>query len=187
VRSLPSNGRRRPGSKTAARTLALAVAGTLLAGCGGSSERSGAGGGEEAATTVPTVPALPADQPQRPACGLVTQAEVEAAIAARVNAGRQESRPSGSGCTFPLVGGPDQTVAVISISSSGVPAAFEAARRSVQGAQPVNAGEQAFVAGGQAAVRKGDTMVIVLVALRQQPPQLAAAAAKLAQSVASDL
>ena len=189
--SLPANGRRRRPSKAAAAALSVVLAAGLLAGCGGgggSSDAADAGQGEEpAAAPAPTIPALPADQPQRPACGLVTQAEVEAAIGARVSAGRQQNEEGRSVCSFSLASSTDQSVAVMSTSSSRVPAAFDAARQNVAGAQPLNAGDQAFVAGGQALVRKGTTMVAVLVFLRQERPQLATVATKLAQSVATHL
>ena len=187
--SLPANGRRRRPSKAAA-ALSLVLSAGLVAGCGGgSSDSAGAGDGERTngSTPTPTLPALPADQPQRPACGLVTQAEVEAAIGARVSPGRQQNEEARSVCSFTLAASADQSVALISTSSSGVPSAFDAARQGLPGAQPVNAGDQAFVAGGQAVVRKGTTMVAVLVFLRQQPPQLTTAATRLAQSVATHL
>ena len=185
---LPANGRRRRPSKAAAVALSVVLGAGLLGACGGGgSDASGAGeGGEtESSAPTPTIP-LPADQPQRPACGLISQAEVEAAIGARVGPGRQQNDEGRSVCSFPLAASADQSVAVMSTSSSGVPAAFEAARKNMAG-QPLNAGDQAFVAGGQALVRKGSTMVAVLVFLRQEPAQLASAATKLAQSVATHL
>jgi hypothetical protein len=186
--SYPANGRPRPLTKAAAATLAAALSATLLAGCGGSSKGSDAKGDHgAAATTAPTVPALPADQPPRPACGLITQAEVEAAVGARVSPGRETTQEGRSACSFALATGADQNVSIVSASSSGVPAAFEAARKSAEGAQPVNAGDQAFVTGGQAAVRKGNTMVIVLLFVRQDRTQLATAATKLVQSVGTHL
>ena len=188
--SLPGNGRRRRPSKAAAAALAALLAAGLLSGCGGdSSGSSDSAEGEHTAapSSTPTIPALPADQPQRPACALVTQAEVEAAIGARVSAGHEQNEEGRSVCSFSLAASTDQSVAVMSTSSSGVPAAFEAASRNASGAQPLNAGDQAFVAGGQALVRKGSTMVAVLVFLRQERAQLANVATKVAQSVATRL
>ncbi len=185
--SLPANGRRRPGYKAATGTVAVALTASLLTGCGGSSGASGRdrGSGGSPSRPSPTAPALPADQPQKQACSLVTQAEVEAAIGARVNAGRQDVQPSRSVCSFSLVSASDQSVALIATSSSGVPAAFEAARQHAESPQSVASGDQAFVTGGQAVVRKGTTMVAILVALRQPPAQLASAATKLAQAAAT--
>ena len=187
--SLPANGRPRPRYKAATGTAVAAAltAATLLTGCGGSSGASGQNRGGSSSKPSPTAPALPADQPQKQACGLVTQAEVEAAIGARVNAGRQDVQPSRSVCSFTLVSASDQTVALIATSSSGVPAAFDAARKNAESPQAVTAGDQAFVTGGQAVVRKGTTMVAILVALRQPPAQLASAATKLAQAVGNQL
>ena len=185
---IPGNGRRRRRNKTASGVLAVALSAALLAGCGGGSGGSGGGGGDGgAAAPSPTAPPLPADQPQRRACELVTQAEVEAAIGARVSPGRQENQDGRSLCAFAVAGASGQSVALVATSSSGVPAAFEAARSSAESPQTVTAGEQAFVTGGQAMVRKGTTMVAILVAMRQPPAQLAPAATKLAQAVGNRL
>ena len=175
----------------AAAALSVVMGAGVLTGCGGggsSDSPAAAGEGEETTSAPsPTVPPLPADQPQRPACGLVTQAEVEAAVGSRVSPGRQQNEEGRSVCSFTLAASSDQSVALLSTSSSGVPSAFDAARQNIAGAQPLNAGDQAFVAGGQALVRKGTTMVAILVFLRQERPQLASAATRLAQSVATHL
>jgi hypothetical protein len=162
------------------------VCSCVLAGCGGSSDASKPSGDATTSTRAPAVQ-LPADQPQKAACGLVTQAEVEAAIGAKVSAGKQDAQPGRSLCLFTLVSAADQSVLVLSTSSSGVPASFASTRASTPAARDVNAGDEAFVAGGQALVRKGTTMVAVLVALRQQAAQLTAAATKLAQTVGTRL
>ena len=159
----------------------------LLAACGGSSKAADPGPEDGAASKrVPAVE-LPADQPQKPACGLVTQAEVEAAIAARVSAAKQEAQPARSLCSFSLVSAPDQRVVLVSTTSTGVPDFFDSARQRAESPQPVSAGDQAFVAGAQALVRKGNTMVAILVVLRQQAAQLTAAATRLAQAVGTHL
>lgn len=181
--SPPSNGRRR-------RHIAVGTAvvlSCLLAGCGGSSKAAKPNAGDGPSTSrVPAVD-LPADQAQKAACGLVTQAEVEAAIGAKVAAGKQDAQQGRSLCLFALASAADQSVLVLSTSSSGVPASFAATRASAQGARDVSAGDEAFVNGGQALVRKGNTMVAVLVAVRQPPAQLTAAATKLAQTVSTRL
>ena len=112
---------------------------------------------------------------------------MESAIGARVNAGTEAVQDGRSLCAFPLTGAADQSIVVQSISSSGVPAHFEATRQRFSSAQPVAAGDQAFVAGGQGIVRKGNTMVIIVVALRQATAPLVAAATKLAQAVGARL
>ncbi len=160
---------------------------SVLAGCGGSSEASRPGAGDATTSTRVDAIDLPADQPQKAACGLVTQAEVEAAIGARVTAGKQDARPERSVCLFTLVAAADQSVLIVSTSSSGVPAAFASARAAAQAAREVSAGDEAFVTGAQALVRKGTTMVAVMMAVRQQSGQLAAAATRLAQAVGSRL
>ncbi|MGH9265165.1 MAG: hypothetical protein ACRD1D_10785 [Acidimicrobiales bacterium] len=188
--SLPANGRRRAGRRTAAPALAALLGATLVAGCGGGSSEqpSNARATDEAPTAASgSAPTLPADQAQKQACSLVTEADVEAAVGARVNAGRQENQEGRSLCAFDLASASDQSVALISTSSSGVPAAFAEARRGAEGAQAVNAGDEAFVRGGQALVRKGDTMVVILVALRRDQTQLSGAATRLAQSVGARL
>ena len=157
-----------------------------MAGCGGSNA-SGSGDGNGPSPSGAVAPALPADRAQKPACGLVTQAEVEAAIGAKVAVGKEQAEPGRSLCTFSLVSAADQSVVVVSTSSSGVPAAFDAARTKVGSPQPVGAGDQAFVSGAQAMVRRGNTMVAILVVLRQQAAQLTAAATKLAQAVGTRL
>ena len=188
MRSVPANGRpRRRRFQAASGALAVVLAAGLLAGCGGGSSDSSSAADGDGSSPSPTAPALPADQPQRRACELVTQAEVEAAVGARVSPGRQDNQEARSLCAFSLVATPDQSVALISTSSSGVPAAFDAARANAESPQTVNAGDQAFVTGGQAVVRKGTTMVAILVVLRQQPAQLAPVATKLAQAVGNRL
>ena len=186
--ALNGRGRHRPRA-AAAGTLAIALCSSLLAGCGGGSKDAGAGEGSENATpsvTTPTIP-LPNDQPQRPACGLVTQAEVEAALGVRVSAGKESAVEGRSVCGFTVATAADQSVIIVATSSSGVPAAFEAAREKADRPQPVTAGEQAFVTGAQALVRKGTTMVAILIAVRQQPAQLTASATRLAQAVGTRL
>lgn len=180
---IPSNGRPRRAPRLAVAALCAGV----LAGCGGSSKPSGpaAAGGTTASTSVAVD--LPADQPQKAACGLVTQAEVEAAVGAKVSAGKQEVQPGRSLCSFTLVSAADQSVVVLSTSSSGVPAAFASNRANAQGARDVSVGDEAFIAGRQALVRKGNTMVVILVALRQEGAQLVATATKLAQAVGTRL
>lgn len=182
--SVPSNGRPRRRARAA---IAVALCSGLLAGCGGSKADGSAGSGGPSATGTAGPPALPADQPQKAACGLLTQAEVEAAIGAKVTPGKEEAQPGRSVCSFSLVSTADQSVVVVSTSSSGVPAAFDAARARVESPQPVTAGDQAFVSGAQSLVRKNNTMVAILVVLRQQSAQLTAAATKLAQAVGTRL
>jgi hypothetical protein len=179
---IPSNGRPR----RAPRLAAVALCAGLLAGCGGSSGGEEAGGGAPTETTSVAVN-LPADLPQKPACGLVTQAEVEAAIGARVSPGKQEVQPARSVCSFSLVSAADQSVVIISTSSSGVPASFASSRASAQGPRDVSAGDEAFVVGPQALVRKGNTMVVVLVVVRGEGAQLSSAATRLAQAVGGRL
>lgn len=175
--------------KAAAGTLAVVLAAAVGGGCGGGPKPSAGGAGE--AGPEPTSPppvALPADQPLRPACGLVTQAEVEAAVGSRLGPGQQENQEPRSVCTFGLAASADQRVALVVTSSSGVPAAFEAARGNMGSPQTVSAGDQAFASGGLAIVRKGTTMVAIVVALRRQDSaRLTAVASKLAQSVGSHL
>ena len=188
--SHPLNGRGRHLSRAAAAgTIALALSSALLAGCGGGSKDAGAGSGSENTTpsvTSPTIP-LPNDQPLRPACGLVTQAEVESALGVKVAAGKENSLSGRSSCGFSLATAPDQSVLIVATSSSGVPAAFTAAQEKADRPQSITAGEQAFVSGAQALVRKGTTMVAILVAVRQQPAQLTSSVTTLAQAVGTRL
>ena len=181
--SLAADGRRRlPRAAASAAVLCSA----LLAGCGGSSN-TGSGGGEGGPQGTAATLALPADQPQKPACGLVTQAEVEAAVGARVSPGKENAQEGRSVCVFTLASVTDQSVVLVSTASSGVPTAFGAARQKVESPQSVSAGDEAFVAGNQGVVRKGTTMVAILVAVRQPAPRLASAATKLVQRVAPRL
>jgi hypothetical protein len=167
----------------------VTLASALLAGCSGSSGASGAGGGTTVApaTTVATIPALPADVPQRAACTLATKAEVEAAIGAKVVNGKEESQAGRSVCSFVLATAGDQSVALVSTSSSGVPGFFTNAREKAAAPQTVAAGDQAFVSGGLGLVRRGNTVVTIVVALRQDQASLTAAATKLALAVGSHL
>ena len=180
--SLPSNGRPRHLPRAA---VAVALCSGLLAGCSGSKADGSAGGSDSSSSAAPVT--LPADQAQKPACSLLTQAEVEAAVGAKVAAGKEEVQSGRSLCAFTLVSAADQRVVLVSTSSSGVPAAFEAARANAQSPESVAAGDQGFVSGGQALVRRGNTMVAILVVLRQAPAQLAAAATRLAQAVGTRL
>ena len=118
---------------------------------------------------------------------MITIAEVEAAIGAKVSAAKEETRPGRSLCSFNVVSKPDESVVVISTSSTGVPAFFATAFNTATAPQAVTAGDQAFVSGAQGLVRRGNTMVAILVALRQPPGQLAGAATTLVQAVGSRL
>ena len=183
---IPSNGRPRLSRRAAGAAAALVCAG-LLVGCGGSSD-----GGTPAETTAASsppvsVPTLPADKPQRAACGFVTRAEVEAAIGTRVNPGKEATEAARSLCTFNPVAAADESVAVVAITSSGVPGFFKSARERLTAPQTVSAGDEAFVSGGQGLVRKGDTMVAIIVAMRRDLPQLAAATTKLVQAVGTHI
>lgn len=185
---LPANGRRRRPSRTAAGTLAVVLGAGLLAGCGGSSDPGPAGGENAPSGTPATTLALPADVPQTRACGLVTEAEVEAAVGAGVNPGREEApQEARSLCSFSLTSAREQSVVLVSTSSSGVQAAFDAVQQNAASEQPIDVGDQAFVNGGMALIRKGDTMVAILVVLRRPPDQLAGVATRLARSVGAHL
>lgn len=185
---IPSNGRPRLSRRAGAGAAALLCAG-LLVGCGGSSDKAKDKPTETTAAPSPTVsvPSLPADKPQRAACGLVTKAEVEAAIGKGVNPGKEATEAARSLCTFNPVGAADESIAVVTITSSGVPAFFKSARERLTGPQAVSAGDEAFVSGGQGLLRKGDTMVAIIVALRRDLPQLASVATKLVQSVGTHI
>jgi hypothetical protein len=185
---IPSNGRPRLSRRAGAAVAAALLSVGLLAGCGGSSDDAG----PPAETTLApsptvTVPALPADKPQRPACGLLTQAEVEAAIGTRVNPGKEALESARSVCTYNPASSPGESVLVVAVTSSGVPAFFKTARERMNGPQAVTAGDEAFISGGQGLVRRGDTMVAVIVALKRELPQLAALATKMVQSAATHI
>lgn len=189
--STPSNGRRpsslpRRSRRVVAGT-AVVLSSYLLAGCGASKTAGSGPGGDSARASTAAPVNLPADQPQKAACGLVTQAEVESAIGAKVGAGKEQVQSGRSLCGFTLVSAADQSVLVVSTSSSGVPAAFDAARANAESPRSVDAGDGAFVSGAQALVRKGNTMVAVLVAVRQPPAQLVGAATKLVQALGARL
>ena len=181
---IPSNGRPRRARALAAAALCAG----LLAGCGGSSGGADAGDGAAAASTsVPPAVSLPPDAAQKPACGMITVGEVEAAIGAKVSPAKEETQPGRSLCAFRLVSKPEESVVVISTSSSGVPAFFATAFNTAAAPQAVNAGDQAFVSGAQGLVRRGNTMVAVLVVLRLPPAQIQAAATKLTQAVGTHI
>jgi hypothetical protein len=57
----------------------------------------------------------------------------------------------------------------------------------MNGPQAVTAGDEAFVSGGQGLVRRGDTMVAIIVALKRELPQLAALATRMVQSAATHI
>lgn len=183
---VPSNGQPRRVRRRATGAAAVVVCFGLLAGCGRSNDTSGPKPPDGTSPTV-TVPALPSDMPQRPACGLLTRAEVEAAIGARVNPGKETVEAARSLCSFTLATSADETIGVVAVTSSGVPAFFAHARQRLTAPQPVSAGDEAFVSGGQALVRRGQTMVAIIVALRRDPSQLAATSAKLAQAVGTHI
>ena len=180
---IPSNGRPR----RAPRLVVAALCAGLLAGCGGSSGGAKAGDGAAAASTVPPKVALPADVPQKPACGMITVGEVEVAIGTKVSPAKEESQPGRSLCSFRLIAKPEESVVLISTSSSGVPAFFATAFNTAAAPQTVSAGDQAFVSGAQGLVRRGNTMVAILLVVRLPPAQLQAAATKLAQAVGTHI
>lgn len=181
----PSNGR--PRVRRRAAVAAIVCAG-LLAGCGGSSDRTGP---QPETTQAPpptvTVPALPADRAQRPACGFLSQAEVEAVVGAKVSAGKETAEPTRTVCTFTPVAGAAESIAVVAVTSSGVPAFFTSTRERLNRPQAVAVGDEAFVSGGQGLVRRADTMVAVVVVLRRDLPQLAAMATKLVQTIGTHI
>lgn len=182
---IPSNGRPR----RAPRLAAAALCAGLLAACGGSSGGGQAAGeaATEASVTVPPAVALPADMAQKPACGMITLAEVEAAIGTKVSPAREEAHPGRSLCAFKLISKPEESVVLISTSSSGVPAFFATAFNTAANPQTISAGDQAFVSGVQGLVRRGNTMVAILVVIRLPPAQLQAAATKLTQAVGTHI
>ena len=187
---VPSNGRPRRlrgQGRRATGAVAIGLCAVVMAGCGGSSD-AGRDPAATATTNAPvTVPSLPPDMAQRPACGVVTRAEVEAAIGARVNAGKEAVEAARSLCTFTLATSADESIGVVAVTSSGVPAFFATARQRMASLQSVSAGDEAFVSGGQALVRKGNTMVAIIVALRRDQPQLVAASTKLAQAAGTHI
>jgi len=91
----------------AASAVALTLCSGVLAGCGGSSKASGSGANGAPPSGAPAAAALPADQAQKPACGLLTQVEVEAAVGARVSPGRQDGQEGRSQCGFTLTSAAD--------------------------------------------------------------------------------
>jgi hypothetical protein len=182
---IPSNGRPRRAPMLVVATLCAG----LLAGCGGSSggAKAGDGAAPPASSVVPPAVAVPADLPQKPACGMITLGEVEAAIGTKVSPAKEETQTGRSLCAFKLVSKPEESVVLISTSSSGVPAFFATAFNTANAPQAVNAGDQAFVSGAQGLVRRGNTMVAVLVVLRLPPAQIQAAATKLTQAVGTHI
>jgi hypothetical protein len=181
---VPSNGRpRRPRRRSAA----VALCAVLLAGCGGSSDSAEPRPTPDATSPTVTTPNLPTDMAQRPACGVVTRAEVEAAIGARVTPGQETVEEARSMCIFNVGAGAEERVGVVAVTSSGVPAFFASARDRLTSPQRVSAGDEAFVSGGQAVVRRGNTMVAIVVALRRDPPQLTAISTRLAQAVGTHI
>lgn len=146
--SLPSNGCRRT-PRAAVAGVALVVGAGLLGGCGGSPKTAPAPGGGGKSAARPTTTSAPAE-PQKAACGLVTRAEVETALGAKVAAGRESTEPSRSVCSFALASGPDQSVIIMSTTSSDAPSVFAGIRERLRAsAQTVTAGEQAIVDGPQ--------------------------------------
>lgn len=186
MRSPGRRARRRRGTRATGLVLALSV---LVAGCGGGSAKPKASAPKAGAsgTTPSTAAALVATGPQRQACSLLTQAEVEAAVGGKTNAPRpSEQATAGSGCSFTLAAGPDQAILVASTTSPGSPAAFDAARaRANPPAQTVSAGDKAFVAGGQAVALKGSTLVTVVVATKQAAAAQTQTATRLIQAAAA--
>lgn len=193
---IPSNGRYRARSaprvrrapRAAAAGMALAVCSSLVAGCGGSSKTSGGTAPARSAAGLASTTLAPVFGVQKPACGLVTQAEVEAAIGAKTLAPRESADQTRSVCSFSLASTTDQAVIIATTTSSAAAASFAADRaRMGAAAQTVTAGDEAFVAGGQAAVRKGSTSVTLLLALRSSPNGLGPIATKIVQAIASRL
>ena len=184
---VPSNGRPRRPRRRASGVAAVALCAVLLAGCGGSSDASDPKPSTDSTTPPVSTPELPADMAQRPACGFLTRAEVEAATGTKVNPGKETVEAARSLCTYTLATSAGESIGVVAVTSSGVPSFFTTAKERVTSPQTVSAGDEAFVSGGQALVRRGNTMVAVIVALRRDLPQLAATSTKLAQAVGTHL
>ncbi len=186
--AFPSNGRRRL-PRAAAGALAVSLYSGLLAGCGGSSGAGGPGGGgpTTVAAAAPTVTLSPGEPLQSGACTVVTKADVEAAVGAKVTDAKDEPQPGRSQCTFALASAGDQKIVFVRVTSPEVPAFFASARQKALSPQTVAAGDQAFVSSGLGMVRRGNTLVTIIVALRLEPAQQAAVATKLATSVGPHL
>jgi hypothetical protein len=170
--------------------MALALCSSVVAACGGrSSNGSGAQPPTSRGANGVQTPPLVATGPQRDACTLVTQVEVEAAVGAKVTAARPGGQGTGgSACNYALAAGPDQAVALVSTTSPGSAAAFDADRqRAIEPVRTVSAGDRAFVAGGQGVVLKGTTIVVVLVATKQAQAAQELTATKLIQAAAARL
>jgi hypothetical protein len=187
VASVPANGRTRRGPRAAAVAgLSVALCSSLAVACSsssGSGTKPAAASGAGAPAAAPATTATGGSQ--RPACGLVTQAEIEAAVGVKVNAGRESVDEFRSVCSFVVVGATDPGVILTSTTSPSSAAGFARVRDNLgDAAQPIDLGDKAFAAEPQAAVLKGSTLVAVLVTVRPAP---AGAATKVAEAAAAHL
>ena len=121
------------------------------------------------------------------ACGLITKAEVEAAIGTRVNDGQSSGGGSTTAACKYEVAGTQQAV-IVAISTGTDPADFQKAKASTPDVQAVpGAGPDTFVSGGKAFVLKGTNLALVAVNIDRPVPTLTEAAKKLAQAASGRL
>jgi hypothetical protein len=162
----------------------LAVVLALVATACGGREKAGGGGGtkgggsaEGATTTIESGPAgqVPSGTPGPP-CRLVTDADVGSAVGSSVRQAGSNDRS----CVFALTSAADQIVLVT--TSPGSVSAFEAGKAGGPVENIPGLGDRAFVSGGKAMVLKGNTLLLVIVGLKQPNSTLSGIARKLAQA-----
>jgi hypothetical protein len=163
------------------------VAALVLAGCSG-------GGGDEAASTTttslfpPTVPVPAAERISQGtgACGLLTPADIQAAVGAAADAGAGNRYEQSSSCRWTIRAGQGQEVSVA--VGPGSRQSFDAALNRVPSANRLTGvGDAAFAAGNTAYALKGSTLLLLVVNTRSAPDTQSRAATELLRAAVGRL
>ncbi len=194
LRVSPTPFRQRKPKPVLVSVVGLVALLSVACGSGENSKKSAGapqpGAGGATTTTVRIGPPPGELPPGSGTCTLVTESQVSAAVGAPVQAVGAGSKAEGQVCTFSLEAKtPPQTVLVVTATNPGGPSAFEAARKDAGSAAQVisGVGDRAFANAGQVVAIKGNTIILVLVALDQPRSALTEAARTLAAAVVTRL
>ncbi len=168
-------------SAIAVVTLVL-VSALLLAGCGGGDDKGEASDTTDPGASTTVAPAVVSDKP----CDIVTEAEVETAIGAPVNAGGSAGSAAGTSCTFALATGADSLILVVKSTDPKNAANYETIKAGAASPKDLtDIGDKGFVAGGQAVVLNGTNLFVVVTKLDRSATALADASTKIVRAAAT--
>lgn len=152
-------------ARIAAAAVVAAVASVAATACGGKDEKSSS---TTAMTRFP--PTVPVHNEQLAegagACGLISQADISAAVGVAANPGSGIRTKTNESCRWTLRAGSNQYVAVI-VSSPGRQQYEQALKGQSATEQLSGVADQAFVAEDTAYALKGDRLILVEVSTSQ--------------------